>query len=156
MKRILLTFAALASLAPWLVFGQETPLPATNSNDSIVEQQLIKLKDGWNNALTKGDAAALDPLLTDDYMETYPHGEFENKTQCLADLKAHDLHIISAVNDQYKVRVYGDAAVVNYRAVVKGDFKGADISGQYRVTDTWIKRAGQWQCAAAHLSQIAE
>jgi ketosteroid isomerase-like protein len=151
MKKILAKLAALVSLTPLVLFGQATATP-----DATVEQSLIKLENKWSDALVTRDAAFLEPLMADDYMETYPHGEFENKTQCLADLKAGDLHIASAVNDEYKAHLYGDAAVLNYRSTVRGNFKGADISGQYRVTSTWIKRAENWQCVAVHLSMLVE
>jgi ketosteroid isomerase-like protein len=57
--------------------------------------------------------------------------------------------------DDMKVRVYGDEAVVTGRNTTKGQFKGRDISGQYRWTDTWAKRNGRWQCVAEHDSKIA-
>jgi len=59
-------------------------------------------------------------------------------------------------NDDYKVRVYGKAAVVTYRETVKGQYKDKDISGQSRETDTWVKLAGRWQIVATHLSKIVE
>jgi len=60
------------------------------------------------------------------------------------------------VADEMKARVYGDAAVVTYRWTSKETFKGQDISGQSRWTDTWVKRAGRWQCVASHGSRIAQ
>ena len=39
---------------------------------------------------------------------------------------------------------------------MKAEFKGKDISGQYRWTDTFIKRNGRWQCVATHASNVAQ
>jgi len=71
-------------------------------------------------------------------------------------IKSGDSVITSWVKDEMKVRVYGDAAVVTGRDTIKETYKGKDTSDQYRFTDTWVKRAGRWQCVAAHSSVIAK
>lgn len=78
------------------------------------------------------------------------------KAQDLADVKSGAYVITSGVMDDIKVRVYGDTAVVTGRNTVKGQYKGKDISGQTRWTDTWVKSAGRWQCVATHSSRIAQ
>jgi ketosteroid isomerase-like protein len=60
------------------------------------------------------------------------------------------------VADDFKVRVYGDAAVVTFRITYKSQSKGKDTSGQERITDTRVKLAGRWQCVASHESRIAQ
>jgi ketosteroid isomerase-like protein len=57
---------------------------------------------------------------------------------------------------EMKVRVYGDAAVVTGRDIIKETHEGKEISRQERWTDTWVKRAGHWQCVAGHTSEIAQ
>jgi hypothetical protein len=117
---------------------------------------LIKLEEGWNDAFVKCDVAFLDRILADDYTDTCDDGTVATKAQDIANLKSGDLKFTSAVNDDYKVRVYGKAAVDTGRITMKAQYKGKDISGQYRWTDTWVKRAGQWQCVASHESKIVE
>jgi ketosteroid isomerase-like protein len=60
------------------------------------------------------------------------------------------------VSDDMKVRIYGDAAVVTGRNTTKETLNGKDTSGQERWTDTWIKKAGRWQCVATHSSNIVQ
>ena len=55
-----------------------------------------------------------------------------------------------------KVRVYGDAAVVTMRAMIKETYKGEEISDIVRITNTWIKKAGRWECVSTHSSRIGE
>ena len=71
-------------------------------------------------------------------------------------MKSGEDVVTSAAADDMKVRVYGNAAVVTGRYTVKEQFKGTDLSGPYRFTDTFIKRAGRWQCVATHSSKIAQ
>jgi ketosteroid isomerase-like protein len=58
--------------------------------------------------------------------------------------------------DELKVRVFGNAAVVTGRDTLKGaQYKGKDLSGQYRFTDVFVQRDGRWQAVASHSSKIA-
>jgi len=136
-----------------LVFGVAV-LAGTQSQS--VEQELIKLENGWNDALIKQDWAFLDKLLADDYISTDSDGVVQTKAQSMAGLKSGEQVFISAVNDDFRVRVYGDAAVVTLRIAEKYKSKGKDISEQVRVTDTFIKLAGRWQVVAEHSSRIAQ
>ena len=156
MRRILAGVVVIALVTPWLLFGQAKPQQAAPSKSASVEQELIKLEEGWGDALVKGDVAFLDRILADDYMDTCDDGTVATKAQDIADLKSGDLKVTSLVADESKVRVYGKAAVVTYRFTLKGQFKDKDISGQYRETDTWVKRAGHWQCVASQESKIVE
>ncbi|MGA2363064.1 MAG: nuclear transport factor 2 family protein [Candidatus Aminicenantales bacterium] len=119
------------------------------------EQEIIKLEQQWGDALVKRDVVFLDRILAEDYMFTSPEGEVLTKAQMLAMLKSGEDVVSSAVNHDLKVRVYGDAAVVTGYSTYKETVKGKDISGQYRWTDTWIKKAGRWQCVADHASKLA-
>jgi hypothetical protein len=95
--------------------------------------------------------------VTDDWTTIDPDdGTIMTKAQSLADLKSGEDAYTSAVGDEWKVRVYGDAAVVLSRETVKEQYKGKDVSGQYRFTDTWIKKAGRWQCVASAGTKIAK
>jgi ketosteroid isomerase-like protein len=155
MKRLLAGVTAVVLLTPWLAFGQAQPQKAAPSKNSKVEQQLIKLEEAWSDAFIKGDIAVVDKILADDYANTDENGAVATKAQSIADVKSGDAKFTSIANDDYQVRVYGKAAVVTYRSTIKGQFKGKDISGQYRFTDTWIKLGGRWQCVASHESSIA-
>ena len=121
-----------------------------------VEQQLIKMEHDWADAVVKRDMAVLERNLADDYLSIDFEGGLWTKASALAALKSGEDVVTSAIADDIKVRVYGNAAVVTSRWTVKEQFKGRDISGQYRVTDTFIKRAGRWQCVATHGSKIAQ
>ncbi len=130
--------------------------PAAPVKSASVEQELIKLENDWNDAMVKRDVAALSRIVADDWTITDPDGTIVAKTEFLANFKSGVDAVSSAVADEMKVRVYGDAAVVLGRNTVKEQYKGKDMSGQYRFTDTWIKKAGRWQCVASAFSKIAQ
>jgi ketosteroid isomerase-like protein len=78
----------------------------------------------------------------------------QNKTQFIADLKSGTLKMESTKNDDMKVQVYGDTAIVTYRSTDKGKYKDFDISGQYRWTDVFVKRNGRWQIVSTQGTRI--
>ena len=156
MNKILAVVIVFALVTTWFVFGQGTPQKAVPSKSPSAEKELINLEEQCSEANVKADVAFLDRILADDYMDTDWVGAVTPKAQFIAALKSGNLKVTSSVNDDYKVRVYGKAAVVTIRFALKGQFKDNDISGQYRETDTWVKHSGHWQIVATHESRIAE
>jgi hypothetical protein len=152
-RRVFMKRIAIAVSVAVLVFGLAV-LAKTQSES--VEQELLKLEQQWTDALVKPDLAFLDRIQADNYTFTDPEGSVWTKAQSLALLKSGEDVISSCVADEMKARVYGDAAVVTGRNTTKETFKGKDISGQYRWTDTWVKHSGRWQCVATHVSRIAQ
>ena len=120
-----------------------------------VEQQLKKLEMQWADAEVKKDVAVLDRLLADDFTNIDYEGDLFTKAQVMADLKSGEDVVSSYAYSDMKVRVYGDAAVVTYVSKQKETYKGRDVSGTSRWTDTWVKRGSSWQCVAAHGSRVA-
>jgi ketosteroid isomerase-like protein len=151
MKRI----AAISVAVLVLFVGAPSQTPA-QTKTGTAEQELLELMQDWMNAEVKADMAFLDQFIAEDWVATDPAGVVWTKAQFLAGLKSGEGAVVSFVLDNMKARVYGDAAVVTGRMTSKQTFKGQDISGQYQCTDTFIKKAGRWQCVATHLSMITE
>jgi ketosteroid isomerase-like protein len=153
MKGILAAVVLVLAVA-CQAFAQAKPAPAPSAS---VQKELIKLENDWNNALVKRDVAALSRILADDWTTIVPDdGTIMTKAQALANLKSGEDAYTSAIGDEWKVRVYGDAAVVLQRWTTKEQYKGKDVSGQYGFTDTWIKKDGRWQCVASAGTKITK
>jgi len=130
----------------------QTPGPPKNGS---AEQDLIKLEKAWGEAYVNRDLAALDRLEADGLVHTDFDGNIYTKREDIEEVKTGVLVVTSLVQDDIKIHVYGDAAVVTYRSIEKGRYRGEDYRAQFRYTDTWIKKAGRWQVAATHWSKIA-
>jgi ketosteroid isomerase-like protein len=152
MKR---TAIAVSVVVLALAVAVQAQTPAQTKSGGV-EQELIKLENEWADAWVKRDVAFFDRIIADDYTWTSPWGEVWTKAQDLALVKSGKDVIKSWVLADIKVRVYGDTAVVTGRNTVKETYKSEDVSGQNRWTHTWVKRAGRWQCVAAHSSEIAQ
>lgn len=142
--KVLTVVALLVLVAPCLAPAQSA------------EEALKKLEADWANALVKKDLAALAKLMPDDWTWIDSEGTVWTKAQSIAVLKSAEDVVSSQVLSDMKVRVYGDAAVVTGIYTSKETFKGKDISGTYRFTDTWVKRGGSWQCVATHSTKVVK
>jgi len=152
MKRISIAISVVIFVFTVATIAQTPGQPKSGS----AEQELIKLEKQWGDASVKPDLAFIDGILAEDYIFTSPEGEVLTKAQMLAEMKSGEDVVSSVVNLDMKVRVYGNAAVVTGHSTYKETVKGKDISGEYRWTDTWIRKGGRWQCVADHASRIAQ
>jgi len=152
MKRIIIA-VSLAVLILAVAFQAQTP---AQKETGSVEQELIKLEIEWGQAFYTRDIAFAERFLAADYIGTEEKGIVMTKAQEIEDLKSGVHLSTSGVEDDMKVRVYGDAAVVTGRNTVKGLYQGKPFTSRYRWTHTFIRRDGRWQCVASHISRISQ
>ncbi len=69
-------------------------------------------RQGLNTAIVKADTAFLDQVLAQDYVHYRPRGTVENRAQYLENRKTGRVDYESVVEDELRVRVYGDTAIV--------------------------------------------
>ena len=153
MKNQISTLKIIGALALCL-----TALPsarfAADGNNEKAEAEIIKLEKQWDAAFVAVDVPVLEATLADDYISTDDTGETHTKKSTIEDLKSKTDLISASSATEIKVTVYGNAAVATGRWTSKETYKGKDVSGAFRFTDTWVKRNGRWQCVADHFSRI--
>lgn len=121
---------------------------AASQSATKAEDEIKKLEQDWAQVVSKNGATALDQYAADDILMIAPGGRVMDKVQYKTDLSSGDLKFESMELSDMTVHVYGDTAVVVGTHNLHGAYKGQDISGRYRVTDTWVKRNGKWQVVA--------
>ena len=97
------------------------------------------LEETWRNAVLKGNSAAMDGLLADDYLAITPTGVLQSKEQTLALIRNGTLRFKSIDFDDRKVRFYGTTALVTCRADVSGVSGDGDFSGDYRYSRVYAR-----------------
>ncbi len=137
MKSLILSLFVVLGISSF-AFGQY--------KNGSVEEKLIELDKAWTFAELKGDKKAAGELVADDYQGTTQSGEVENKTQYLAGISPNADMVSS---DDYKIRIFGNTAIMTHRGTVKGV-----RNIQFRSTHVWIKRGGKWQIIAHHGGRI--
>jgi ketosteroid isomerase-like protein len=151
-RRIHIIFVLFCASASLVLARPASPGPIQASK---AEQELLQIEREWQDALVKRDVATIERIEADDYMFTDPEGGVQDKATDIAQIKTGQLVFDSFKNDDMKVRVYGDAAVVTARSIVKGKFQDEDISGEYRSTDVFVKQQGRWRCVNGHVTRVA-
>jgi len=153
MKHILLSVLLAMVAAPALAQSESKAAPSKRS----VEVQLIELERQLSEALVREDAAVLDRLWSNELVFTFPNGKVSNKAQRLAGQKPAAPSSQSeseTTNDEVRVYLYGNTAVVTVLSTWKGKTNNQEYSSQFQATHVWVKQQGRWQLVAAHVSPV--
>ena len=123
------------------------------------EQQIRALLREWDNAYLNRDTAALARILADEFRFEDAGGVTLTKAEYLMSLvKAPDFsRVESFESTDVAVVLDGDKAVVTGRSRVKGRPRGSGqaFGGDYRFTDTWIKRNQEWRAIASRATRAS-
>jgi hypothetical protein len=127
---------------------REKPGPASN-----VKQEILDLMHDWAKAVVQSDPGTMDRLLAYELIATDPIGALWDKAKYLEHVKTNAFHVESTEFKDTSIDVYGDAAVVTGLEFSKINSKRPPyvVERGYiveRVTTTWIRRRGTWQCVA--------
>lgn len=112
------------------------------------EDQLLKLERDWLDADARGDHAALDRVIADDFIGNGFGNILYKDDVAPADAPAKPAGTKYSVKDS-SVRLFGDTGVVMSSVAVEGPQQ----PGEFRCTLVFQKRAGSWKMIAAHLSR---
>jgi ketosteroid isomerase-like protein len=150
MKHVALVAAVALALVP---SAQAQPIgPA--SADAMAKAEILKIEEERNQAIVRGDGAALERLTAEDYSFITLRGELRTKQEIVQGFKSGSFHYESRQISDLIVRVYGNTAVVTGRSNQKGREDGKDYSGDYRFTRVYVKQDGRWLTVALQATLI--
>ena len=139
--------------------GEEEGRGALDEGERDLARRLAadyRLQQVLARAWTGRDRATVERIIAPEWRSTGPDGRATDRPQLLADVFEKRVHKIHTVEiDDVRVRVYGDAAVVTGRTHGVGEFAGSPYDVVIQFTDTFVRRAGQWQAVASHASLFA-
>jgi len=69
-----------------------------------VVDEIKQMESAWGDAFERGDLAALDRFMADEYILTDPLGNVRNKAESLAAIKTSQVHFESSTSDDVNVR----------------------------------------------------
>jgi ketosteroid isomerase-like protein len=120
------------------------------------EEELLKLEEAFADAIVKNDLEGIGRLVADDWIIIDPNGEIVDRTRFFEVIKSSALTHDTMESEDFRVRVYGDSAVVTGITRTKGRFMGQEFSMHERATDVFVRRAGRWQCVLTHLTRFPD
>jgi ketosteroid isomerase-like protein len=121
-----------------------------------MEEELLKLERAFADAIIKNDLESIGRIVADDWIIVDPNGEIVDRTRFFEVIKSGALTHDIMESEDFRVRVYGESAVVTAITRTKGKFMGQEFSTRERATDAFVKRDGRWQCVLTHLTRFAE
>jgi len=115
-------------------------------------QQFLTLEEDWMKAVARKDKDALNRFMADEFTLTsaYSTGDIITRDEFLKNIQAVKQNELSFYNAT--VGIYGDVAILKARIKDSYTMNGEDRSGDYLITDVWVKREGRWQIVTRHSS----
>jgi hypothetical protein len=121
-----------------------------------IAQTILRLESARREAHLHGDAAQLDSILADDFVDIGANGARRTKQQNVDDTRRHVIQwtVLRVQNEQ--VHVFDStAAVVTGEQEGAGTYNGQPFSRRVRYMRLYLKRGGRWRNAAAQNALIS-
>src|SRR5262245_50403337 len=146
--------AMILTIITIIILSATSLMAQPSTSASNTERELIELERLMSEALAKQDASVLDRLWGESLVFTNPNGQISNKGQRLAMQKPGSPNQITNRNEDVKVQLYGNTAVVTVKSVWEGKTATGEFREPYQATHVWMKQQGRWELVAAHVSQV--
>jgi len=119
-----------------------------------MEKLFLDLETQWMTAWKNKDVATVRKILSDDFTLTssLSSGGLVDKEGWIAKLAVYDCKAFRF--DKIQVRVYDNTAVVNSWFHQDATANVKDWSGNFLITDIWVKKGEYWQVVARHASWL--
>ncbi len=126
-----------------------------HSNKHDERRQVETLEEQWRQAEIAGDVAALDRLLSDDFVGISMSGEVNTKAQQLNRIRSRALVLTQLQLDDMKIKLLGQVAVVTGRARAVGTSNGSPLNGNFRYTRVYLHQpGGAWKVTNSEVTRI--
>ncbi len=149
----------LLSAGPGSLWADTQPpkaqMPRAERHES--RHEIDQLEEAWRTALLRRDAAALETLLSDDYIGISPNGTLQSKDETVDNLRSGTMRFTELTLSDRKVRFYGQTALVTSRAEVTATTPNGTLNGSYRYTRVYARDShGTWKIVSFEASRIRQ
>lgn len=118
------------------------------------EKELIRLQNAWAEARIKGDVAFMEKLFAKEFTVTGINGGENSRSADIEMFASGDMKPEIVRDEQMKVAVYGDVAMVTGIEHLKGKYKGNPGEFMLRFTNIYVRRDGRWQMIKHHGTEM--
>ena len=123
-------------------------------NDSL-EQKFRVLESNWMTAWKNRDESTLRNVLADEFTLTssLSKGNLVDKEEWI-DKAMNHYECREFSIEKLRVHLYENTAVVNISFRQEAMANGKDWSGDFLLTDVWVRKNDQWQVVCRHASWL--
>jgi len=140
------------AFASALLLGVMSSLSAKDSG-AKVPAELAARVHAYDEAQVKGDKAALEDLVADDYVLINSRGQRQSKADLIRDYTKPGFKLEPFVVEEPVEVVWKDGAVMGGVARIRGVDDGQAYDLRLRFSDIWAKRGGTWRVIYTHVNR---
>ena len=124
----------------------EKPAGAATVSDDTVDLEMLEC--AWVDAVNRRDEAVVSRIIADDFAGVDSGGGRFTKTSYLLDVRNGAFGAEPRVQEEVKVRLFGDSAVVTSRIKLAVPLTSNGLMNVY------VKRQGRWRCVALQATLV--
>src|SRR5260370_1445454 len=116
----------------------------------ITQAELVRRTQELYDSIVAGNQEPWKKYFADDCTFSDEKGRTFDKQKLVADITALPKGYSGAIKiDNVISRIIGDTSVLSYDANETETIFGQNLKARYHVTDTWLRRTGDWQIIAS-------
>ena len=126
-------------------------------DDKAIESAIIEIAQARSAALVRGDVAALNQILADEFLYTNANGQRLDKSTYLHRYVASNaVRFLAQTMDDIRVQVYGEVAVLTCQVHDRFEYQQQLIEADYRSIFVYARQVGQWRCVTGQTTAIVK
>jgi uncharacterized protein DUF4440/uncharacterized protein DUF3471 len=131
--------------------------PAIAAEPPITENDLVRRTQELYDSIVSGNQEPWKKNFADDCTFSDEKGRTFDKTKLVADITPLPKGYSGTIKIENVIsRIIGDTAVLSYDANEAETIFGQELHARYHITDTWLRRNGQWQIIASQAHRYYE
>jgi hypothetical protein len=123
----------------------------------ITQEELVRRTQELYDAIVPGDQAPWKKYFADDCIFSDEKGRTFDKPKLIADITPLPAGYSGSIKvNNVQSRIIADTAVLSYDLDETETIFGQNLRARYHVTDTWLRRSGEWKIIASQAHRYYE
>jgi len=123
----------------------------------ITQDELVRRTQELYDAVAPGNQEPWKKYFADDCIFSDEKGRTMDKAKLMADITPMPAGYSGAIKiANVQSRIIGDTAILSYDLNETETIFGQNLTARYHVTDTWLRRNGDWQIIASQAHRYYE
>src|SRR5213083_1893332 len=123
----------------------------------ITQDELVRRTQELYGAIVPGNQAPWKKYFADDCIFADEKGRLFDKPKLIADIHPMPAGYSGTIKiENAQSRIIGDTAILSYDANETETIFGQNLRARYHITDTWLRRHGDWQIIASQAHRYYE
>ena len=142
---------------PILLFVLSQLAAATDKDVVITESELVRRTQELYDAVALGNQVPWEKYFADDCIFSDEKGRTMDKNKLVADITPLPKGYSGTIKlEHVQSRMFDNVAILSYDANETETIFGQNLTAHYHITDTWLRREGEWQIIASQAHRYYE